>query len=432
MPKNQIFLLTAVVAIYSFLIYPIGFFSEDLDLLHRAQNQDFFLPLETHHYSFLINSLFHSRPESFSHPVLFHLLAILFHIINIALVAFILKRYLKLPNQIVFPIALLFAINLTGIEALTWCCALPYVVNTTLLLSSMVVYCSFQEGKRSVVSTAAVLSAILILGVINWEWIVLTVPILFACATLLEGAKVFRQKIMPILPLVGLLLIIYFVRNMLDLSTGYQMNTPVTAAGIMIASPFVGLFPFLPKEFYSSTEGIVAAAILFCLMIYLSIRSSQLRFFFFLFLASMIPTALQGHPQSRYFYFAMFPLYSFGILVIAKTAQFRLLFSFAYVTCLFMAIQRIQSWQKASEIVAASKIEIQSLIENNRGTVTVLNLPKNYGADQKIWRPPLWSGRFESFGGDLIAEEEDEQGTHMYKFFWTDEYNSYEIKRVEP
>lgn len=438
MQKNQTFLLIAVITIYGVLISSIGFLSDDFDLLHRAQNQHIFQPLEEHHYSLLVNGLFQIAPQWIPHPQVFHLSAILFHAINVFLVMHFCTKFLKQPPVITLPITLLFAINLPGIEALAWCCALPYVINATLTLVLMITYCHYLDSPNNTKPwlVSALLSTIFLIGAITWEWIVLVIPILLTFSLLYESKKTYQQKITPIIPLVAILITVLFARTVVGLSPGYPINSPIQMVGIMISSPFIGFFPFLPKEFYSSSVGVASEILLFTLMLWGAAKHSQLKILLIIFLICQIPSSILGHPQSRYFYFSTFPLYAFGILIIYNTEKYRLLFSSWYVACLFLSIQKFHSWQQASTLATQTKQNIHSLIDKNDSPIAILDLPKAYGPEETIWRPHLWRCGFEIFNGHVITDEEasfEARSIYIptYRFTWKDPYTSFEFKEVD-
>jgi len=411
-------LMITIMAIYGSSIFAIGFMSDDFTLLSKAQSHNFFYAMEGHHHSLLINSLFKLAANAIIGPSFFHVLALFLHIANAVLVMIFLQSGLNISPEKAFLSALLFAINSAGVEAIVWCCAIPYTGIATIILISMTIYArwiSHQHLSGKIVSL--ILTLLLIIGFIIWDWAILILPLLSVIALTMPSDIKLNSKVkVLILPAITLFSILLF-RNISGMSLGYHLNTIPKAIGSIVLSPFIGIIPFLPKTFYSSILGIVLSTLTFSLLTWLSTRSKKTLLLFVVFLLCQVPQALFGHPQSRYFYFSSFALYAIIIISIPKNPRFVVIMFI--LICSSAALYRVELWKQASTVVQKMLYQINSTIDQHDTKIAIGNMPDSYGPEMIIWRPFLWRCGREIFHGQI---KDDTDGT-LPVYHIDDSYN---------
>lgn len=403
---HLLILFFLILIIYGSTIQTIGFISDDYTLMMRSKSHFLLSPLESHHYSLPINLLFFGVNKNLFNAPIFHILALLFHGINTSLIYLILKKNLNIKNSYCLLSALFFAVNPAGIEAIVWCCALPYVLLTTIILSSMKVYFNFIKKEISWVNVCLLISFLQIFGFLIWDWAILIFPILFII-TLLK-----RKEINNFLPLIccGILWsLILLTKKFFGLSLGYHINTFYQILGTFITSPLLTLYPFATKTFYLSFPGIIYSFTLFSFFLWASLKDKTIRLFFAIFLLTILPQAVLGYPQSRYYYFSSFPLYAtFPFILMKFRLKPYLPFSFFFlffICSTSFTLKKIHLWQEASSIVNQTYVEIKTLLTNHpHSQVTIIDLPDSLEAHEQIWKPFLWRCGLEVFNEKIITE----------------------------
>lgn len=402
MDRVKLALLLILAALYGAMIAEIGFLSDDLTLLSRfEQSNTLFSPLEKHHYSLLINIYF-----AIASPLLFHVTAIVLHFINTLLAYRFAAELLALPKDCAFTASLFFAINPAGIEALAWCCALPYVATATLTLTSMLYYGRYLEKKNRYPSLPLALLFFIALAI--WEWSLLILPLLLLTAIFIPSKYQWKEKLMPLLPLILLTIAYFFLRSRLQLETGYRQNDLLQGASILASSPLITLIPYLSKEFYKTPLALFAATLLLASLLAASARSRKVAFLFALFTAALMPAALLGHPQSRYYYLAALPLYTIVAMAISsatKQSTARLVTTCALASLfLSLAVIQLESWREASRHKDFIISAIDKVVAAAENPIIIDNLPEAYGEEGRIWRPHLFRCGLELFKGKVVKE----------------------------
>ncbi len=434
---TPLFFLVPVLFLYGFTLTGVGFVSDDFTLIKMAETHDFFSAMEPHHHSLLINVLFKGVAAGFIGPNTFHVLALIFHVMNCLLLLYFLDSCLHIGRNKALFVCIFFAVNLPGREALIWCCAVPYVVVTTFILLSMVIYGDALNKipRRSTLTTTLLLSFLQFAAFMVWDWAVLIFPVLFLMACLLPNERTLKEKLRLLIVPGCVWGGIFIARQLFGMTNGYQINGFSEIIKILLSAPFLGLFPFLPKYFYTSSFGIMAAVVCFTGFVWTAMRNRTILFFFAFFLLSQLPQAVFGHPQSRYFYFPVFALYaSIAILFPTRFAFSKfaipsfilfMLTGFSYMT-----FNRILSWQEASQIINRLSGEIQHAMSVHK-QIYLVEFPDSYGSEETIWRPYLWRSGLEIFGKGLIKNKEPEEIFPVYTISSSDEKKPYSLIRIK-
>ncbi|MEC7838952.1 MAG: hypothetical protein VX777_02810 [Chlamydiota bacterium] len=411
-------LVLTIVVIYGPSIAGVGFISDDFTLLSNAGSHNFFSPMEGHHYSLLINTLFKLSTKGVIGPPFFHGVALLLHGINSCLILFFMTSCLDISKEKSFVSALLFAINPAGVEALVWCCAVPYTAITSITLISMIIYANhLSMPYSSRISTSILLTSLLILGFLVWDWAILILPILVAIALLLPKKTNFLDELKLLtLPTLAFLTIV-ILKKVLGMSLGYYFNSFSHVFGIIFLSPFVGIAPIFSKAFYSSLIGITLALTTFSIFLWASTQSKEGLLLFTVFILSQIPQALFGHPQSRYFYFSSFALYATLIIAIPKFPKYAL--ATALLTFASIAYYRIELWKQGSSVAQKMLEDINHAINQHNSKIAIINLPDTYGSESIIWKPFLWRSGRDIFRG-MITDKAD---NHLPTYYIDANYN---------
>lgn len=401
--------------IYGSIIYKVGFISDDFTLLMRSQEQSLFNPLESHHYSLLINMLFFGVNKGWITASFFHILALIFHFLNTCLIFLLLTNKLKMNKEYSILAVCFFALNPAGVEAIVWCCALPYVIITTIILTSIYLYYTFFENKISSLTTSLLLASLQGLGFLIWDWAILLFPII--CIIVYFN----RQQTNKYLPLISCGIIwfsILIIKKLFGLSLGYHINSFYQIVGTLLMSPFLTFFPFAQKNFYLSITGVICSLMTFIFFIWMCLKHKLAKMFFSIFLMTLLPQAILGHPQSRYYYFSSIALYAIIPIYLMQYPLRKSLnysfFLFFFALSIYFTSKKIRSWEEASLVVTKTHRDIEQIIMAHPDSqVIILGLPDSFEAYNQIWKPYLWRCGLEIFKEKITTNAQKNIPTYL-------------------
>ena len=373
-----------------------GFISDDYELMNKAEHISFLNPLETHHQSLFILSLFKLASQGHLSPLVWHFLALLAHFANVIIVFFIARRGFDFSHNFALVLSLLFALNPAGYEAIAWPCAVGYVyVAIPLLLSLLLV---LNTNKTRVKLHGFIVAMLQFVAFLIWDWGILLMPILCVCFVLfiLPTRRLsIRKSIEFIAPTFFCWLFVMTYKFLTGYSVGYHIlpPEPITAIKYFLGSPLLGLFPYQSLGFYQSFTGITLDSFLLLLIFFFSIRYLFVRFQVVLFFLCQIPYVIFAAPQSRYFYFPVLFLYASLLFVTSKipkrSIQMALIIAFIAINTMW-AYDRSRLWKGAYEQAQEVKRQIETIPLGMNEKLLIVNLPDHYGPEDMIWPPFMW------------------------------------------
>jgi hypothetical protein len=373
-----------------------GFISDDYELMKKAEHTSFLDPLETHHQSFFILSLFKLASKGHLSPLVWHFLALLAHFANVIIVFFIARRGFDFSHNFALILSLLFALNPAGYEAIAWPSVVGYVyVAIPLLLSLLLV---LNTDRARVKLHGFIVAVLQFVAFLIWDWGILLMPILCVCIVLfiLPTRRLsIRKSIEFIAPTIFCWLFVMTFKFLTGYSVGYHIlpPEPITAIKYFLGSPLLGLFPYQSLGFYQSTAGIMLVILLLLLLFFFSIRYIFVRFLVALFFLCQLPYVFFAAPQSRYFYFSILFMYASILFVISKipkrSIQMALLTAFITINAIW-AYDRSRLWRGAYEQAQEVKRQIEIIPLGMNEKLLIVNLPDHYGPEDMIWPPFMW------------------------------------------
>ncbi len=414
---RKLTLLLVIVAIYGTTIFGVGFISDDYSLLHRAESHQFLSAMENHHYSILINTLFSGVAEGDITPAFIHIFALGFHLINCCAVLFFLEKILEIPSTQAFITSLLFAISPAGFEALIWCCAIPYIIVTTGILATLILYGLWLKRDENLQSSTRLwaLPCIQLASFFIWEWALLILPLLLLMAMLFPSSIPEKKRLQFLIGTACVWVGFLLLRKVFGLNLGYHVNSIKNIIGYLIATPFVSLMPMLPKSFYCAPSGIFCSFVTFAIFSWMSVKNRTMGILFALLLVCQLPTAFFGYPQSRYLYFPSFAMYGCLVLMLSQMKRVTMLLYGAVITAyVAIAIMRVDYWKEASNVTQEIYGQVTQTLERHSSSVVILDFPDSYGPEEVIWRPYLWRCGKEIFGSQLRTKVTS--GAPQYRF----------------
>lgn len=369
-----ILLICLPVLVYIKLVKGVGFLSDDLGIIEYASTTPLWKPLEPHHYSLAINLIFKAAAKGILSFPAIHVLTLITHIANTLLIFSITQFSLKWEPWQAFLAALLFSINPTGLEALTWCCALGYILSSFWILLAIYVYLKYFNLPWLIFFQ--------LMAILTWDWGILLTPILLV-------VNYFQIERKRLYPLALFWMTVFILKKLFLPLMGYQLNSVKEIATIFFSSPFVALFPNFSKAFYKEPTGIIAAVLLLIFIAWSCYHSSKSRMLAAILCLCLIPQALFSFPQSRYYYLFMFPLYTLLLIPFKRTylsafACLLLILNFAWTS------ERLSLWIEASQKAEQLRQELSIIADSTQQPLVVLNLPDRYGPEQMIWLPYMW------------------------------------------
>ncbi len=381
-----------------------GFISDDYGLIKGAEHISFLDPLETHHQSLFISSLFKLASKGYLSPLVWHILALLAHFVNVTIVFFIARRGLDFSEEYSLVLSLLFALNPAGYEAIAWPSAVGYVYVTIPLLLSLVFV--LNTDRTRVKLHGIIVAMLQFVAFLIWDWGILLTPIVCVCFVLfiLPTKRLeMRNSIEFVTPTLFCWIVIVTFKFLTGYSVGYHIlpPEPITAIKYFLGSPLLGLFPYQPLGFYQSTTGIILGIFLLLLLFFFSIRYLFVRFLVVLFFLCQIPYVIFAAPQSRYFYFPALFLYASLLFVTSKipkrSLQMALLTAFITISA-FWVYDRSRLWKGAYEQAQEVKRQIETIPLGMNEKLLIVNLPDHYGPEDMAWPPFMWRHGISGFG----------------------------------
>lgn len=390
--------MLCIAVLYGPFVAHIGFLSDDWSLMDRLRTVPFWHRIEGHHYSLIVNLLLKGAVAGAVTPLIIHALALLVHTANSLIIYFLGDRFLGLNPPFALILALLFAVNPAGMEAVVWCCSIGYVLCSFWILLGLYLFWSNIDRpampKRRLQLS---LMAIQLFAFIVWDWGIVLTPALIASAVILPFTSL-RERISLLMPVAVLWWVILLAKKLTGQDFGYLINTPKQMLINLISSPFIALYPQGSKAFYRSLAGIVCILATTLLFIWRSWRDRKTLLTLAVLVSFALPFIVLGYPQSRYFYLIAFPISAILLRYLQTLSKAGAAFAFALLAAhLMWSYERISLWKEASthaeqlagELVAIAKKEVKPLV--------VINLPDRHGPEDMIWLPFLWRCGIEYF-----------------------------------
>jgi len=354
----------------------VGFVSDDWDLLRLAPQHGLFQALENHHFSPFVTSLFKLSDAGYLTPFFWHLLGLSIHFINCILLGnFLVKqKYSDFTSRWT---VVLFAISSAGLEALIWCCALPYVFSATLILFGL---------NYALISRGFLRLTLLFALFFVWDSYVFYFPLLLI---FFWGKGSLKTYVPCFLVFAGS----FWLRGYLGIGSGYTSNSFAFVTKSLLADPMLTVFPQFTAEFYSSIVGKALGAGLLLSALVAALYFVELRRVYLSFFLLLVPAAWLSYPQSRYFYLPALFLFTLIFFLIEKlrwtSLKWGLCIAFAS-THLYWASTKAMLWRDAYTESQLVKSAIEQLAEKEKRPLVVINLPDRYGPPGLIWRPYMW------------------------------------------
>lgn len=430
-------MLFYIIAAILFLVGPIqiGFISDDFDLISRASHTNWFYPLETHHWSPVISTLFKATSEGLIGRTSWCVLAFLAHCANISLVWEILVRRLNVYRFQAWAITLLFTLCPAGFEAITWSCAIGYPLVTFIILLGFYFICCEELG-HNFKYLSIILGLLQVIALQIWDWGILLSPILFFCFVshflTAENKKIACFRWAKILFPSCLCLIVFLVtKKLAGQSYGYTLHLDmISSIRTLVTTPLWGIYPDGSADFYKSPLKHVVTFCIILFFCYASIKDSRIRLFIMIFFICQLPYILFSTPESRYFYIGSFFLYSAIVLSIGliNIALLRVGLTVILISLSTqMSFNRALLWKGAYQESNLIRISIDNLSAQARSRqVVVVNLPDRYGPKGMIWRPFMWRNGLSVFK-ESIARVNTNDAPFTWPEIWIPVLNRTEV-----
>lgn len=406
---NDVPALACVLAISAIVFmsgaFQAGFLSDDFDLLVKAGAASLWAPLERHHFSPLLTFLFKLGAAGFLQAWMWHLIAWLTHAVNTMLVHRLVRHGFRQSAPMALCLALLFALNPAGYEALAWASAIGYALVAMPILIALNLVLGQTCNRRA----AWGLAGLQLAGYLIWDWGVLLTPLVLIAAFMkpLPGRKPAWAAMGGLLwPVIIVWMSGLMTKVLLLQGMGYhtQPFRMIIALEYLAASPLIALVPNLTIHAYQSIYGIFAAAGLLLVLGWVVIRMPEARLPAVLFLVCQFPYVFFSAPQSRYFYLPVAFIYCMVLMAAFRLprVQWTALLSAMLVTIsLWWAIERSFLWRSAWQQAQMLRERILALPETGSELV-IVNLPDCHGPDGMIWRPYVWRNGMPGFGRSFV------------------------------
>lgn len=416
-----------------FFIGPVhvGFLSDDFDLIDRASRTKWLYPLEVHHWSPILATLFKATSAGIIGRTTWCILAFLTHCINISLVWAILTRRLKVDKLQAWAITLLFTLCPAGFEAISWSCAVGYPLVTMFILISFYYVCrdEIDFGDKAMSGLLALLQ---IIALQVWDWGILLFPILMLCFAshilAAEDRKVaFFRGLRALWPAFICLMIYITTKSITGQSFGYTLHINiVNSIRTLITTPLWGLYPDGSAAFYKSTYKHLVTVCIISILFYASIKDSRIRLLTSIFILCQLPYIFLSYPESRYFYIGSFFLYSSIVLCMGfiKTPRYRIgLTVLLVLVSAIMSINRALLWKGAFRESDRIRMSIDNFADQTHcKQLVVINLPDRYGPKGMMWRPYVWRNGLTAFNVQ-IARVNTNDAPFTWPEIWIPELN---------
>ena len=381
--------------------FQAGFLSDDFDLLARAGTASVWAPLERHHFSPLLTALFKLGSAGYLPAWKWRLIAWLAHAVNTVLVHRMARIGLRQSAPMALCLALLFALNPAGYEALAWSSAIGYALVSVPIFIALNVALSGAFSRRA----AWLLAGLQLAAYLAWDWGILLAPLAGAAAFMrgLPGRKPAPGPVFSLMLPAGIVWVLGLTAKLLILpGMGYpaQPFWNILSLQHLAASPLVALFPNITVHAYQSPGGMLAAACLLAALAWAAVRLPEARLLAVLFALSQAPHVLFSAPQSRYFYMPSAFLYGIALLLVFRLPRPRfaaLLAALLAASSLWWAMERSLLWRSAWRQARILRERILALPESGSGLV-IVNLPDSYGPEGLIWRPYVWRNGMPGIG----------------------------------
>lgn len=397
--------LACVIAISAIVFlsgaFQAGFLSDDFDLLARAGTVSVWAPLERHHFSPLLTALFKLGAAGCLPAWKWRVIAWLAHAVNTLLVHRLARVGLRQSAPVALCLALLFALNPAGYEALAWSSAIGYTLVSVPILVALNIALSGASGPRAAWRLAGLQFAAFLI----WDWGILLAPLAGVSAFMRRQSegKPAKAPVFRLMLPAGVVWVLGLAAKLLMLP---GMGYPGQAVGSMLAlqslaaSPLLALAPNMTIQAYQSSGGILAAAFLLAALCWAVFRMPEARLPAALFALCQVPHFLFGAPQSRYFYMPCAFIYCIVLIALFRLPRLRgaaLLAALLAAVSLWWAMERSLLWRSAWRQARIVREQILALPDEGNGLV-IVNLPDSYGPEGLIWRPYVWRNGMPGIG----------------------------------
>lgn len=406
--KIALILIAVVLGLNLPLIFDVGFISDDWVILQKVQSNSVFIPIEQHHYSLFVNSVFKFIGYYQLSPLWIHLLAFVIHGVNIYLVLALCGR-LGLTTGEKWIAAALFALSPAGFESLAWCCAIGYILCTTWILIALRLMVTARDEDYTFVSYR--LAALQLVAFVTWDWGVLLLPLVAIVKWFYRGEKNLQGLIPSLVVWIAALLF----KKIAGLSLGYEFNSPSTALNHLGTSFMLTLWPEFSRSFYTSFWGLGLAGLSLLGFLWMAYKDRISRLGVLLFFVSLMPVALIGYPQSRYVYLSAIFLYWVLARFFDKNSIGRALAVVYIIAAAFWTVDRRNLWIEA-DLQAKFYKKAVDLALKEYDKVALLDIPDQVSGVDLVWLPTVWRCGLECqlpnviimnpFGKSIVAVEE--------------------------
>lgn len=386
----------------------VGFISTDYDILRTAAGARWFQPLERHHWSPIVHSLFKATQAGLVGRPVWVALAFFGHCANILLVWRILLRW-GIGEVEAGLITVLFALCPAGFEALAWSSAVGYVLVTSVILFALrrLLRPRLMDSRKP----GWELAALQLLAFAVWDWGILLTPLIAVSLILhlhapYDKASTLKKALVFLAPAMVCWGLVLAAKAVLGHPLGYSVDvSPLRAAYLLVSAPLRAVYPNGPTPFYRSAIGVAAAVCLIAVVTVRAVADRRIATAASGFVLSQVPYLLLGAPESRYFYVAS-PFLSAAVILAASLARRRSILAAAGVilvgTHAFWATERAVLWRGAYREAQRVRLAIEERMRSPQDTKVVVNLPDRYGPPDMMWRPFVWRDGLGAISGRII------------------------------
>lgn len=400
--------LLAAGVLYLYFGASVGFLSDDFILKHNAATGSIWAPLEAGHHAPLVRLLLKLAGQGQLSAFGVLLISLAGHALNIFLAWRILRQLWPATENrsIVTGVALLFAINAPGVEAVVWRCAVGYVLVAAPLLGALWAGIAFARGRLGLISATLLFALFQAWALLAWDWGALTTPML---GVTLLWACIFRQRPAPRLQFSRMFAALLAPMAVLGLAmmlkaghgvdAGYRINAPLTVLKLLFVAPAYTLVPLAPTGTLAAKAVTAFLAVgMWALLGVSAWKSNTARLFVALYVLFLLPAVLLSAIQLRYlylpclfFYGAVFP--ALGML--PKERINRILPALAVIS-LAMTFSQLVLWNRAYEASQGLLQEIATAKRESEKPLLLVNVPDVYGPQWLLFSPFTWRNGLES------------------------------------
>lgn len=391
-------LFGAIATIHFVFLTQIGFMSDDYTLMVSIEKGDELWHL---HHSPLLEYFWKWTALKGIGAFYWRIFVLSIHVANVCLLYLISHRQLKLNFFQTLFLCACFAMSPAGIEALAWTCSAGYVLTVFWIFLAWQLFFKWQETTKTLFLKGMFLAALQVAAFFTWDWGILLFPILAIFALTRED---YGRSVKLLLPTVFCWVVGSALRLFSSYGIVWQQNSLERKFQFLLGAPFLGFFPNITKEFYSTWSGLLVIGLFVAFIYYAAISNRYALASMVCFFLSIFPWVNGGNPSSRYFYVSMpfiFIAVAIGIGKIKNQFVALSLAGFFLLIQLAFTYERDVLWKKAFEQSQNISEAAKDILKHSSNLVVLVNIPDAYGPEKMPMRPQMWFSGFNQLFPDI-------------------------------